>query len=140
MWIVILDDEEPRQVAMLQVLNTLGVCNKIKIFDNAPDMISWLEDHLPEVVLLSLDHDLGPNRQRDGEVFDPGTGRHVVDFLIQKAPVCPVIVHTSNGDCAPGMMFALEYANWTKCRVVPYDGNAWIYQAWARAMKQHLPE
>lgn len=85
-----------------------------------------------------MDHDLGPNRQRNGEVFDPGTGRDVVDSLVQKTPICPVIVHTSNGDCAPGMMFALEYACWTKHRVVPYDGHAWIDQVWAKAMKQYL--
>jgi hypothetical protein len=138
MYIVILDDEEPRQEAMLQVLGSLNVRDEIKIFDNAPDMIAWLGEYLSEVVLLSLDHDLGPNRQRNDEVFDPGTGRHVVDFLITQTPVCPVIVHTSNGDCAPGMMFALEYANWAKHRVVPYDGNAWIHQVWARAMKQYL--
>lgn len=123
---------------MLRVLNTLEVRGNIKFFDNAPDMITWLDEHLLEVVLLSLDHDLGPNRDRNGEIFDPGTGRDVVDFLAQKTPVCPVIVHTSNGDRAPGMMFALEYSHWTKCRVVPYDGNAWISQVWAKAMKQFL--
>lgn len=40
MWIVILDDEEPRQEAMRRVLNSLGVHDEIKFFDNAPDMIA----------------------------------------------------------------------------------------------------
>ncbi len=39
MYIVILDDEEPRQEAMLQVLGSLNVRDEIIIFDNAPDMI-----------------------------------------------------------------------------------------------------
>jgi hypothetical protein len=79
---------------MCSILADLRLPYEAQFFDNAPDMIAWLEKHLTEVVLISLDHDLGANRQRSGKVFDPGTGRDVVDFLVQHPPGCPVIVHT----------------------------------------------
>ena len=110
-----------------------------QFFDNAPDMIEWLSSHLAEVAPICLDHDLGPNRQRTGQVFDPGTGRDVVDFLIQHPPTCPIIVHTSNSYSAPGMMFAFEYAGWSAIRVVPYDDIDWIAQSWAKAVRENLP-
>lgn len=59
-------------------------------------MIAWLTNNLSSVTLISLDHDLGPNRERKGEVFDPGIGREVVDFLVSQKPTCPVIIHTTN--------------------------------------------
>jgi hypothetical protein len=37
------------------------------------------------------------------------------------------------------MMFALEYAGWPKCRVVPYDDISWLYQAWAKAVTENVP-
>jgi hypothetical protein len=112
---------------------------QVQFFNNAPDMIHWLGSHLKETVLICLDHDLGPNRQRSGQVFDPGTGRDVVDFLVEHPPTCPVIVHTSNGYSAPGMMFAFEYAGWTAIRVVPYNDLDWITEKWAKAVKESLP-
>jgi len=78
------------------------------VFDNAPEMIDWLAIHCREAVLICLDHDLGPNRSRDGVSFDPGTGRDVADCLSTCAPICPVIIHTTNHLAAPGMMRVLE--------------------------------
>jgi hypothetical protein len=138
MFIAVLEDEERREQVMRSLLAEHPQF-QAQFFDNAPDMINWLGSHLAEVVLICLDHDLGPNRQRSGQVFDPGTGRDVVDFLIQHSPQCPVIVHTSNGFSAPGMMFAFEYANWTAIRVVPYNDLDWVTQAWAKAVKTNLP-
>lgn len=138
MFIAILDDDERRQQTMAATLEQLQLPYDVQFFDNAPDMIPWLQEHLSQLVLISLDHDLGPNRRRQGEIFDPGTGRHVVDFLIDHLPACPVIVHSTNGYCAPGMMFALEYAKWSGHRIVPYDDVGWITQAWVKAVKEIL--
>jgi hypothetical protein len=77
-------------------------------FDNAPDMVAWLSEHLVDVALLCLDHDLGPSRWQNGERFEPGTGRDVVDFLAAAKPCCPLLVHTTNYVAAPGMLLALE--------------------------------
>lgn len=138
MFIAVLEDEARREQAMRGILSEYPAF-QAQFFDNAPDMIEWLRSHLAETVLISLDHDLGPNRRRSGQVFDPGTGRDVVDFLIQHPPTCPVIVHTSNGYSAPGMMFAFEYAHWSTIRVVPYNDLDWITQVWAKAVEENLP-
>src|SRR4051812_34305857 len=98
-------------------------------FDNAFEMVAWLEQHLHEVALISLDHDL-PLRDGEGKSIDCGDGRMVADYLTQLAPTCPVIVHSSNNDCAVGMYFALERAGWPTKRVVPFDDLAWVERDW----------
>lgn len=136
--IAILEDDERRYSAMQELLTTEFPGQQFIHFDNSPDMITWLDKHLPKARLLCLDHDLGPNRERDGAVFDPGTGRDVVDFLAQQAPVCPVLIHTSNYRAAPGMEFALEPSGWVVERVSPSYDIAWIPAAWIRAVRQLL--
>jgi hypothetical protein len=73
--IVILDDEPERIQEMVRWLSHRCPDADVVVFDNAPDMIDWLEDSLEESRMICLDHDLGPNRCRDGRSFDPGTGR-----------------------------------------------------------------
>jgi len=119
--IAILEDDERRAGWMYQ-----GIAQRFPdldciIFDNATDMIAWLKDSLEKVVLMSLDHDLGPNSERDGKTFDPGTGRDVVNFLITQKARFPVIIHTTNHIGGDGMRYALEDAGWTVKRVVPFD-------------------
>ncbi len=109
-------------------------------FDNAPKMIEWLEEHLDRCRVICLDHDLGPNRTRDGNVFDPGTGRDVVDFLATRVPECPVIIHTTNSLAAPGMETALEESGWRCFRVVPYPDLAWIGEWWIEQIQKALKE
>ena len=67
---------------------------------------------------------------RDGQRFEPGIGREVADFLAQHAPVCPVIIHSSNGPAAQGMQFCLERAGWSVTRVYPLDDLAWVERGW----------
>jgi hypothetical protein len=98
-------------------------------FENAFEMIAWLKEHLGEVVLISLDHDL-PLLDGEGRPSDCGDGRMVADFLASRPPTCPVIVHSSNAYCAPGMCYALEEAHWLLARVVPYEEHAWVRSAW----------
>jgi hypothetical protein len=108
------------------------------VFDNAPDIIEWLHDHLEETVLICLDHDLGANRLRDGESFDPGTGRDVADYLATRKPVCPVVIHTTNSLAAPGMTRTLEEAGWSWSRVVPYNDLEWVRGEWIGRVAQAL--
>jgi hypothetical protein len=103
---------------------------ELSLFDNAPEMISWLERHLDKTKLICLDHDLGPNRCRDGSQFDPGTGRDVADFLASQNPICPVIIHTTNNLAAPGMQLALEDAGWSVSHVLPFGDLEWIPAEW----------
>lgn len=128
--IAILEDEAGRTEVMTDLLNSHVPEADFLFFDNAPDMVGWLENHLAEVTLFSLDHDLGPTRERDGVSFDPGIGRDVVDFLETRRGTCPVIIHSSNGPAADGMLYALRFAGWTAERVYPHNDLAWIERDW----------
>lgn len=102
----------------------------VVFFDNAPDMIEWLDEGLSGACALSLDHDLGPTRNRDGESFDPGIGRDVVDVLERRPACCPVVIHSSNGPAADGMLYALRFAGWSAERVFPHNDLAWVDTDW----------
>ena len=79
--IAILDDDSDRIDEMRRCLLARVHEYEVMCFDNAPDIIEWLQGHLEATALICLDHDLGPNRHRDGDVFDPGTGRDVADYF-----------------------------------------------------------
>ncbi len=129
-FIAILEDDGRRITAMRRLLFTELPRYRLQFIVNAPDMIEWLGHHLPETRLICLDHDLGLSIERDGEMFDAGTGRDVVDYLLTQEPACPVIVHSSNSIAAAGMEFALDEAGWTHRRVVPFDDLEWIESDW----------
>jgi hypothetical protein len=128
--IAILDDEPDRICEMKSRLLACEPQYHVVTFDNARDMIAWLTEHLEEIVLICLDHDLGPNRVRDGKVFDPGTGRDVADYLATCRPTCPVLIHTTNSLAAPGMAMVLDDAGWKQSRVAPYNDLEWVRGAW----------
>lgn len=102
------------------------------IFDNAPDAIDFLKVHCAQTILISLDHDLGPARPRDGQSFDPGDGRDVAAFLVNCHPSCPIIVHSANYQMAPVMIEMLREARWFAGIVTPYSqlALAWIEAEW----------
>jgi len=121
--IAILEDDEGRSVAMRNRLaESFPHCDPV-LFDNAPDMIEWLRNNLTSTVLISLDHDLGPNRIRNVEVFDPGIGQDVVNYLSTQKPICPVIIHTSNYLAAPGMELMLNDSG--GCTLALYLSTTW---------------
>ena len=136
--IAILDDESDRLDAMTPVLQRKYPRHKVVTFDNAPDMNAWFASHLDSCALICLDHDLGPNRSRDGRVFDPGIGRDVADYLASREPVCPVIIHTTNTVARPGMILALEDAAWSVSFVSPYDDVLWIREVWIDEVQRVL--
>jgi len=136
--VAILDDEPERIREMTCALLGREPRCEVVAFDNAPDMIVWLAGHLEEAALICLDHDLGPNRVRNGEVFDPGTGRDVANYLATRKPTCRVLIHTTNTLAAPGMAMALEDAEWAHSRVVPYNDLEWVQAAWAVDVRKAL--
>ena len=129
--IAVLEDDERRGDAMREEAKRLFPTVKAVFFDDAPSMMRWLKDNLLSVSLLCLDHDLGPNRERGGTIFDPGSGRDVADFLTTRQPSCPVVIHSANANSAYGMQFTLEEAGWSVERVVPFDDLAWIEAEWS---------
>lgn len=129
--VAILEDDEGRIEAMRRQLEKIVPGVSIVFFDNAPDMLFWFQDNLGSVALLSLDHDLGPNRKRDAKVFDPGTGRDVVEYLCIQKPTCLVLIHSSNSTAAQRMNFALTDAGWMNERVFPFGDIEWITTSWS---------
>ncbi len=132
--IAILDDEPDRLTAMLKILSHRFPQYQVATFDNAPAMNTWLTDNIRSCILICLDHDLGPNRQLDDGVFDPGTGRDVADLIASHDPVCPIIIHTTNRDARPGMILSLEDAGWSVSYVSPYNDVSWIGEIWSDAI------
>ncbi|MBD3562710.1 hypothetical protein H6S82_28280, partial [Planktothrix sp. FACHB-1355] len=95
-YITILEDNLERKAEMKRYLGEFFSTRSAIFFDNAPDAIAWLKECLQFCALISLDRDLGSSYWRDGEIFDPGTGRDVVDYLVAAKVQCPVIIHSSN--------------------------------------------
>ncbi|MFA5802045.1 MAG: cyclic-phosphate processing receiver domain-containing protein [Thermoleophilia bacterium] len=128
--IVVLEDDLRRIEALRNVveLHLGGV--SCKVFDSAHVMVYWLKEHISEVCLISLDHDLGPNRIIDGNVHDPGSGMEVVDYLITNRPSCPVIIHSSNSNAVQRMKSALDASGWKSECIVPFDDLSWIEHEW----------
>jgi len=136
--ILITDDNEDRLQAMRSVVADSYPDYEIVLIDNASDTIAWLKYHITSADLISLDHDLGPNRERDGKVFNPGTGRDVVDYMATQKPVCPVIVHSTNYLARDGMIFALEGSGWKASFVIPYNDLEWIQGTWKAEIERYL--
>jgi hypothetical protein len=125
----ILEDDQNRIDEMRSCITEVAPSLSPIFFDNAFEMVDWLKENLAKVSLISLDHDL-PLITIDGASRDCGDGRLVADYLAQLAPTCPIIVHSSNADCAAGMFFTLERAGWRTKRTAPFDGITWIRLAW----------
>jgi hypothetical protein len=131
------DDIELRQNEMVKAIASLGIEAKPICHDNAKDFIEWLTGALTSIRLLSLDHDLGPSRERNGERFEPGTGMEVVDFLVLNRPIFPIIVHSSNPIDGPAMVRRLQEAGWTVHRVIPFMDD-WIPAVWLKKVQEAL--
>jgi hypothetical protein len=138
MLVAILDDDTTRCAEMERSLTQALPDATPEFFDSAPDMIAWLARHIDDVALVSLTHDLGPSRFRDGMLFDPGTGRDVTDFLIEMDRSFPVIVHTTAGPRSKSMLTLLEHAEWPCVQVEPKGDSGWIGNEWAPCVAEML--
>jgi hypothetical protein len=106
----------------------------VRLWRNAWTMIGEVGPLLPHVRLISLDHDLDPE---EGSCEDPGTGWDVTKFLAALPPVCPVIIHTSNGTRATWMEGEFELGGWEHHRVAPLWAD-WIERDWRRLVRRLL--
>lgn len=136
--IFVLEDDADRTASMRELLAAHFAKCESTFIDNAPDAVEWLRGHLKETVLICLDHDLGPNRERDGEIFDPGIGRDLVEYMATQAPSCPVIVHSTNSPAAYGMQARLKESGWRCSRVVPFNDLEWVKAAWLPKVRKYL--
>ncbi len=138
MKIVILEDNEDRRAAMRCCLADRFHQFETRFFDEAAEMIAFLDENLAETIVLSLDHDLELKPGGEGRWLDPGTGRDLANYLAAHEPTCPVIIHTSNGDAAIGMEMVLQDAGWQTQRVLPMDDTAWIPGPWFRSIRKAI--
>lgn len=136
--ILILEDDEKRIADFRMAVAQLGPNFQVKIWRDAPTMISELPDFISDACLFSLDHDLNP---MPGASTDPGTGLDVAAFLCKSQPRCPVILHSSNFERVWSMHNEFRFAGWEIERVGPL-GDSWIRDSWlpvAKRLLRHTP-
>ena len=139
MTIAVLEDNEDRIRTMSDRLADKFPFFQRQFFRSAPEAIEWLDRHLATTICLALDHDLEP--AADGSPsYDPGTGRDVADFLVQRRPQCPVVVHTTNVPAGIGMELALAEAGWSVTRITPYSDLQWIDEAWLPLVREAIAQ
>ena len=136
--IVILEDNADRRAVMRACASDRFYTFDVQFFDTAAAAIAYLRANLADVLVISLDNDLDPVAGSDGRPVDAGEGREVAELLAARAPVCPVVIHTSNADAAVSMTKALRAAGWKTKRVVPMDDTKWIEDDWFFAVRRAL--
>jgi CheY-like chemotaxis protein len=130
MKIVILEDNAPRRAAMEELLRDRFSRYELRFFESPQASLDYLREHLDEVLLISLDHDMELISDGNGGLVDLGTGQQLADYLATQPPVCPVVIHSSNGNAALAMRQVLENAGWKTSVVAPYEDLQWIGEAW----------
>jgi hypothetical protein len=136
--IAILEDNLDRQAIMRRCLADRFYTFDAHFFDEASEMIQFLDRHLSETLVISLDNDLEMKPGSGGRMIDPGAGVDVAEFLAGQPPVCPVVIHTTNTNAAETMKSALDAAGWETRRVVPFDDMNWIESVWFFAMRRAI--
>src|SRR5688572_14188214 len=101
--ILILEDNAERTAVMVRRLADRFHQFDIEVFGEAGSMIHALDAAWDRLACIALDHDLEMIEGANGRLKDPGTGRDVVEFLVTRQPVCPVVVHSTNTAAALGM-------------------------------------
>lgn len=134
--IAILEDDEDRVEAMGGALEELGLIHRTFFFDNAPEMIAWLEENLDRVSVISLGRVLRATRVREVGPSHPGEGGDVAAWLAQRASACPVLLHTLDPKGRDGMHAALKAAGWTVDSVTPDNDLEWVRRAWIQRVRE----
>jgi hypothetical protein len=132
--ILILEDAGERVGRFREVLGRVAEGVEVRVYGTAVEFVREMGRWLGRTVLISLDHDLmvpGP----DGA--DPGDGLDVARALAQVAPVCPVIIHSSNADRVARMRGTLEVEGW-ECRIVLPFGADWVERYWRAVVEEVL--
>jgi len=132
--LLLLEDNDERIAAFQAILPALGNDWQIRVWRDAPTMLTECTDYFPETCLISLDHDLNPS---PGATSDPGTGLEVAKFLASHFPFCPVIIHSTNADQAWSMHNELRFGGWTIERFGPI-GDDWFRKLWLPKAKELL--
>jgi hypothetical protein len=132
--LLMLEDDRDRIERFAETLAAIDPTLPLVTWRSAKQMIREVEGFLPSARLISLDHDLEP---QEGDEEDPGDGIDVARFLAQRAPVCPVIIHSSNRTRSDWMIGEFELGGWDYKRVAPI-GDDWIEAYWRVVVRKLL--
>src|SRR6476620_9093840 len=132
--LLMLEDNAERIERFRAVLAGFAPAPTLRVWRDAWSMIREAPALLPQARLISLDHDLDPE---EGSSAAPGTGWDVAQVLAALPPVCPVIIHTSNGQRGTWMMGEFDLGGWEYHRV-PALGDDWIEAHWRSVARRLL--
>jgi len=132
--LLMLEDDRERIERFTAALKSVDPSLRLVVWRSARAMVREVGPFLPSARLISLDHDLEP---QEGDSDDPGDGIEVAKFLAERPPVCPVIVHSSNGTRSDWMVGEFELGGWDFKRVAPI-GDDWIEAYWRVVVKKLL--
>ncbi len=132
--VLILEDNEERIRNFMIAVGTLDNGLELKVWSDAPSMISESPAYFERTTLISLDHDLNPKPEARQ---DPGTGLDVALILAKRSPLCPVILHTTNYERRWSMHNEFRFGGWTVEIVAPFDDD-WIQKSWLPTARRLL--
>lgn len=133
MKILILEDNQERIDAFKEVLSEFKDLD-LHIWKAANTFINEVDSYLDGTDIISLDHDLV---SEDGT--DPGDGLEVAEYLKNKKPICPIIIHSTNINRSWSMHRELTDGKWEVERHPPVSmGVEWIYQNWINVIKKKV--
>jgi hypothetical protein len=132
--ILILEDNDERIAGFHAAVTSIDSRFMVELWHDAPTMIKECSHFFGTACLISLDHDLNP---RPGITEDPGTGLDVAEYLCTHAPVCPIILHSTNYERVWSMHNEFRFAGWPVDRVGPI-GDDWIPKLWLPVVQKLL--
>ena len=128
---MILEDNSDRIRDFEAAISSLNSDYRMRLWHDAPTMLTECVSDLPNCCLISLDHDLN---SMPGATQDPGTGLEVAELLGKQRPVCPIIIHSSNVEKRWSMHNEFRFGNW-QVEIVPPIGDNWIFNSWLPRVK-----
>lgn len=131
--LLMLEDDAERIERFTATLGAIAPAMPLLVWRSAVRMIREVDAYLPAARLISLDHDLEPVEGDE----DPGDGIDVARYLAERRPVCPVIVHSSNGTRSDWMIGEFELGGWEYRRVAPL-GDDRIESYWGSVVRDFL--
>lgn len=132
--ILVLEDNDDRRAAMRDWLCERLPMYELILTDDPAEFLGYVRVRLPDILAVSLDHDL--HERPDGSTSL--TGMQVVDHLVKSPPAFPVLLHTSNDRDGERMRSRLTRSGWNVTWVPPVDGTTWVATAWYHALKQAI--
>jgi len=128
--ILMLEDDSDRLARFEIVISQIDPEIRLIQWRNAHRMIREAAQYLPSCNLICLDHDLEPEPRES----DPGDGLDVARFLAEQRPVCPILIHSSNGDRVRRMVGVFELVDIQSQTILPL-GADWIERYWRKRVE-----